>query len=155
MGKGGIDFNRVAMFVHISEAGGVTAAAEKTKLPKSSISRGLSQLESELGVELVVRGSRGFRLSEAGQVFFDAASKGIQAVESAREEIRGGQETARGLIRIAAPPTMGTWFLAPVIARFVREHPEVQVDLSVGGRSTDAVREGFDLALHVGKLADS
>src|SRR3954468_16788092 len=109
MGKGGIDFNRVAMFVHIAEAGGVTAAAAKTKLPKSSISRALSQLESELGVELVVRGSRRFRLSEAGQTFFEAASKGIGAVESAREEIAGGQETVRGHVRIAAPPTFGTW----------------------------------------------
>ncbi|HVH41273.1 MAG TPA: LysR family transcriptional regulator, partial [Labilithrix sp.] len=78
MDTGRIDFNRVAMFVQIANAGGVTAAATKLKLPKSSVSRGLSQLEAELGVELVVRSTRRFRLTEAGRSFFEAASKGIE-----------------------------------------------------------------------------
>jgi DNA-binding transcriptional LysR family regulator len=150
-----IDFNRVAMFVQIAEAGGVTAAAEKMKLPKSSVSRGLSQLESELGVELVVRGSRRFRLSDAGRAFFEAASKGIAAVELARDDIREEQATPRGLVRVAAPATQGTWFLAPVVAAYVRAHAGVEVEVAVSRRPLDAIREGFDLALAGGKLADS
>ena len=64
MDTGHLDSNRVAMFVQIASAGGVTAAATQLKLPKSSVSRGLTQLEAALGVELVVRGSRPFRLLE-------------------------------------------------------------------------------------------
>lgn len=155
MDAGKIDFNRVAMFVHIAEAGGVSAAAAKLKLPKSSVSRGLTQLEGELGVELVVRGSRRFRLTDAGLSFFEAASRGIAAVEDARDELRNEKTLPHGIVRIAAPPTLGAWLLAPIIARFVRQYPKVQVDLSVTGRQVDPVRDGFDLVLSTGKLADS
>ncbi len=155
MNGGKLDFNRVAMFVHIAEAGGVSAAATKLKLPKSSVSRGLTQLEGELGVELVVRGSRSFRLSDAGRAFFDAAAKGIAAVEEARDDVRDDKSVPHGLIRVAAPPTLGTWLLTPIIARFVRDFPNVQVDLCVSGRAIDPAREGFDLVLSIGKLADS
>jgi DNA-binding transcriptional LysR family regulator len=155
MDAGRIDFNRVAMFVHIAEAGGVTAAAAKLKLPKSSVSRGLTQLEGELGVELVLRGSRRFQLSEAGRTFFDAAAKGIAAVEDARDEVRDDRSVPHGRVRIAAPATFGTWLLAPVIATFVRRYPKVQVELCIRGRQVDPVREGFDLVLSVGRLADS
>lgn len=155
MDAGRLDFNRVAMFVRLVEAGGVTAAAAKLKLPKSSVSRSLTQLEGELGVELVVRASRGFRLTDAGRAFFDASVKGIAAVEDARDELRDEKAVPHGRVRVAAPPTLGTWLLAPVIARFVREYPNVQVELSVSGRQVDPVRDGFDLVLSTGKLADS
>ena len=155
MNAGRIDFNRVAMFVHITEAGGVTAAAAKLKLPKSSVSRGLTQLEGELGVQLVVRGSRTFRLTDAGRAFFDAASKGIAAVEDARDDVRNDNTVPHGLIRLAAPPTFGTWLLAPLIARFVRDYPNVQIDLCLTGRQIDPARDGFDLVVSTGKLADS
>jgi DNA-binding transcriptional LysR family regulator len=155
MNAGKIDFNRVAMFVHIAEAGGVSAAALKLKLPKSSVSRSLTQLEGELGVELVVRGSRRFRLSDAGQSFFDAAAKGIAAVEDARDGVRDDKTMPHGLIRVAAPPTFGTWLLAPIVAKFVRDYPKVQIELCVTGRQIDPARDGFDLVLSTGKLADS
>lgn len=155
MNGGKIDFNRVAMFVQIAEAGGVSAAAARSKLPKSSVSRALTQLEGELGVELVVRGSRSFRLSDAGRSFFDAAAKGIAAVRGARDDVRTDKTVPHGLVRIAAPPTLGTWLLAPLVARFVREHPQVQIDLCLTGRQIDPARDGFDLAVSTGKLADS
>jgi DNA-binding transcriptional LysR family regulator len=151
-----IDLNRVAMFVRIASAGGVTAAATQLKVPKSSVSRGLSQLEAELGVELVVRSSRRFRLTEAGHSFFRAASKGIATVDDAREEIRREKVAPHGLVRIAAPANVATTFLPPVISQFVRQYPKVQIELCVTGRQVDPVRDGFDLVVGTnGKLTDS
>ncbi len=155
MDAGNIDLNRVAIFVQIARAGGVTAAATKLKLPKSSVSRALTQLESELGVELVVRSSRQFRLTDAGQTFFEAAERGIETVNEAREELRREKGAPRGLVRVAAPPNMAIAIIAPAVARFVRSHPEVHVELSVSGRQVDPLRDGFDLVVSTGRLADS
>jgi DNA-binding transcriptional LysR family regulator len=152
---GRIDFNRVAMFVHIASAGGVTAAATQLKVPKSSVSRGLSQLEAELGVELVMRTSRQFRLTDAGQSFFRAASKGIATVDDARDEIRRGRSTPHGLVRIAAPATFATTMLPPLLAQFVKQYPKVQIDLAIAGGHVDPLRDGFDIVLTTEKLADS
>ena len=150
-----IDLNRVATFVQIARAGGVTAAATKLKVPKSSVSRALTQLESELGVELVVRNSRQFRLTDAGQTFFEAAERGIETVNEAREELRRERAVPRGLVRIAASPNMAIAVIAPAVARFVRSHPEVHVELSVSGRQVDPLRDGFDLVVSTGRLVDS
>jgi DNA-binding transcriptional LysR family regulator len=150
-----MDFNKVAMFVEIADAGGVTAAATKLGLPKSSVSRSLTQLEQELGVQLVVRGSRAFHLSDAGRAFLDASSKGIAAIAEARDDIRDESSGPRGLVRISAPPALGTWVLTPVIAAFVRKYPDVRVELSVSSRQADPIRDGFDLVMSLGKLADS
>lgn len=152
---GRIDFNRVALFVHIASAGGVTAAATHLKLPKSSVSRSLSQLEAELGVELVVRTSRQFRLTDAGRSFFRAASKGIATVDGAREELRRENETPQGVVRIAAPPNIATAMLPPMIKSFVQRYPQVQVDLNVTGEQLHPIRDGFDLVFSTGKLVDS
>src|SRR5689334_19093179 len=83
-----LDLNRVAVFVQIAEAKGVSAAATRAHLPKSSVSRALTQLEDELGLELIVRRSKSFQLTDAGQIFYDAAAKGLATVREAREELR-------------------------------------------------------------------
>ncbi len=155
METGQLDFNRVAMFVQIATAGGVTAAATALKLPKSSVSRGLTQLEADLGAELVVRGSRSFRLTDAGDAFFQAAAKGLATLSDARDEIRRGREEPRGLVRVAAPASAVTAFVGPVVAQFIARHPQVNVELSVTGRQVDPVRDGFDLVIAFGKLKDS
>jgi DNA-binding transcriptional LysR family regulator len=152
---GQVDFNRVAMFVQIASAGGVTAAAARLKLPKSSVSRSLSQLERELGVELVVRTSRQFRLTDAGQSFFRTASKGIATVDAARDEVRRDSATPQGLVRIAAPGNIANSMLPAMITRFVRSYPRVQVDVCVTAQQMHPVRDGFDLVFGMGKPSDS
>jgi DNA-binding transcriptional LysR family regulator len=152
---GQVDFNRVAMFVQIANAGGVTAAAARLKVPKSSVSRSLSQLEKELGVELVVRTSRQFRLTDAGQSFFRTASKGIATVDAARDELRRDSATPQGLVRIAAPGNIASSMLPAMITKFVRTYPRVQVDLCVTSQQVHPVRDAFDLVFGTGKLSDS
>jgi DNA-binding transcriptional LysR family regulator len=151
----GLDFNRVAMFVAIVDAGGVSAAAAKTRLPKSSVSRGLTQLEAELGVDLIVRGGRGFQLTDAGQAFHETAARAVASVNDARDDVQLDRTRARGVLRIAAPPSFGAWVVAPLVARFARAHPEVEVELSATGLAVDLGRDGFDVVVGTGKREDS
>ena len=153
--NGRLDLNKVAMFVRIANEGGVTAAAASSKLPKSSVSRALSQLEAEMGVELVIRGGRGLKLTSSGQAFFELASQGIATLADAREQVRRNVAVPHGLVRIAAPPSFAAWMLAPIVTDFVRRHPEMEIQLCATGAAVDPVRDGFDLVVSTGKLVDS
>lgn len=150
-----LDLNRVAVFVRIAEAKGVSAAAARAKLPKSSVSRALTQLEDELGTLLIVRRSKGFQLTEAGQAFYEAAAKAIAAVHDARAELRSDGAAPRGSVRVAAPPGFATLVASPVIVAFVREYPAVDVELCVTAARVDPLRDGFDIVIGFGPLDDS
>jgi DNA-binding transcriptional LysR family regulator len=150
-----LDLNRVAMFVRIAEAKGVSAAATRAKLPKSSVSRALTQLEDELGLELVVRRSKSFQLTQAGQQLYEAAAKGLAVVEEARDELRPDASTPRGRLRIAAPPSFATFVVSPTIVAFTRRFPEVEAELCVTAANLDPRRDGFDIVVSVGPLEDA
>lgn len=150
-----LDLNRVAIFLQVAEAQGVNAAAAKAKLPKSSVSRALTQLEAELGVELVVRRTKSFQLTEAGQDFYDAAARGIAAVSDARERLRRDTAVPRGKLRVAAPPGFASFIVMPVIAEFVKRYSEVEVELCVTAAAVEPSRDGFDVVLTSGALEDS
>lgn len=150
-----MDLNRVATFLQIAEARGVTAAAVRAKMPKSSVSRALSQLEAELGVELVLRRTKQFQLTDAGRDFYEAAAKGVAAVDEARDRLRKDTSAPRGKLRVASPPGFAAHIIVPVIAGFVRMYPEVEIELCVTAGAVDPARDGFDVVLCVGALDDS
>lgn len=150
-----MDFNRIAVFVRVVEERGFTAAARALGLPKSSISRSVALLEAALGVRLLHRSTRSVTLTEAGTAFYEQASRGLAGVEEAAAVVADLQAVVRGTIRVTAPVDIGAWMLEPVIARFVRLHPEVHLDVVLTGRVVDLVEEGFDLALRAGQLRDS
>lgn len=150
-----MDLNRVATFLQIAEARGVTAAATRAKMPKSSVSRALSQLEDELGVELVLRRTKQFQLTDAGQDFYESAAKGLATVDEARARLRKDTSAPRGKLRVAAPPGFAAHIIMPVITGFVRMYPEVEIELCVTAGAVDPVRDGFDVVMCVGALDDS
>jgi len=150
-----LDLNRVAIFLKVAEAKGITAAATRAKLPKSTVSRSLSQLEDELGVELVLRRTKEFQLTDAGQEFYDAASRGIGAVSDARDRLRKDSGVPTGKLRVAAPPGIASYVIMPAITAFVRAYPEVEIELCVTAAAVEPVRDGFDVVLATGPLDDS
>jgi DNA-binding transcriptional LysR family regulator len=149
-----MDLNRVAVFVRVVEEQGFTAAAKALGLPKSSVSRGVGLLEAELGVRLLQRSTRRVSLTEAGGAFYERASRGLAGVEEAAAAVADMQGALRGPIRMTAPVDAGERLLAMPLARFVRRHPKVHVELVLTGRVVDLVEEGFDLALRAGLLRD-
>jgi DNA-binding transcriptional LysR family regulator len=150
-----MDLNRVATFVRVVEEGGFTAAARVLRLPKSSVSRAVSQLEEELGARLLQRSTRKVTLTEAGSAFFERASRGLVGIEEAAAAVADMQSTLKGTLRITAPVDAGVWVLAPLVPRFLAKHPQVRIELMLTGRIVDLVAEGVDFALRIAPLRDS
>ncbi|EME71568.1 LysR family transcriptional regulator [Paramagnetospirillum caucaseum] len=145
----------IRIFVKVAEFKGVSAAARALSLPKSTVSRTLSQLEERLGLRLVHRTTRGLSLTGEGQTFLRHAQRIVTDVEEAEQELAAFHGQPRGVLRMTAPYTLGMLFLGPALPRFLSRHPEVQVVLDLTGRMVDLVEEGFDLALRVGPLVPS
>jgi DNA-binding transcriptional LysR family regulator len=141
--------------VRVAEAGSFTAAARFSGLPKSSVSRAVAALERELAVQLIQRTTRRLQLTEAGRAYYESVSRALSGIDEAAAEVSQQQDAPRGMVRVTAPADLGHWVLAPTLARFAMRNPEVRLEVSLTQRLVDLVHEGFDLALRVGKLADS
>lgn len=150
-----MDLNRVSAFVRVVQDGSFTSAARALGLPKSSVSRSVAQLEQDLGVRLLHRTTRKIALTVAGSAFFERVSRALGDIDEATSAASDMQAALRGTVRVTAPVDFAAAVLAPIVTRFVREHPTIQVDLSLSGRVVDLVTEGFDLAVRAGPLRDS
>src|SRR5262245_19114285 len=148
-----MDLNRISLFVAVVEARSFSAAARTLGVPKSSVSRGVAQLESDLGVRLLQRTTRALHLTDAGHAYFDQVSRALAAVGEATAQVSDMQGSARGVVRLTAPTDMPA--LAALLARFVELHPEIHVETVITARHVDLVEEGIDLAVRAGKLRDS
>lgn len=149
-----MDLNHVSAFVRVVQDGSFTAAAKALGLPKSSVSRSVAQLEEDLGVRLLHRTTRKLHLTEAGTAFHDRVARALADIEEARARGADLQQGFRGVIRITAPVDLGVWAVAAIVARFVREHEAVNIEVRLGSRVVDLASEGFDLAVRAGKLRD-
>jgi len=150
-----MDYNRAARFVRVVKHGSFTAAAEELGIPKSSVSRSISQLERDLGVRLLHRTTRKLSLTDAGQAYYDAVVGAVAALDEAESAARERGAEPRGPVRISLLPDLDANDLAAALARFNRRHPAIRLELSFSSRRVDLVAEGFDLAVRAGKLEDS
>lgn len=150
-----IDLNRVASFVRVVEAGSFTAAARQLRVPVSSVSRALANLEGELGVRLLHRTTRKLSLTDAGEHFFRRMQAVVAETEDATRAVLGFATDPRGSVRITAPVNLGEHQLPRIIANIVRRHPAISIELRLTSSVVDLVAEGVDLAIRFGILADS
>jgi DNA-binding transcriptional LysR family regulator len=150
-----MDLNRALTFVRVVEDGGFTAAARALRVPKSSVSRSVALLEAELGVRLLQRSTRKVQLTDAGQIYYDQASRALAALVDAAAAVTDLQSSLRGTLRITAPADASAGLLAPIIARFVEQHPAVYVECVLTGRVVDLVAEGIDFAFRAAAITDS
>jgi len=149
-----MDIEDLRTFVEVADAGGVSPAARRLGVSKSIVSRRLFRLETELGIQLLARTTRGAALTEAGATLRGHAARVCAEMDTARETILPAGDL-RGLLRIAAPISFGPTHLAPVFAELARRHPLLHVHTSYSDRYVDIVGERFDCAIRVGYLPDS
>jgi DNA-binding transcriptional LysR family regulator len=149
-----VDIEELRTFVEVADAGGVTPAARRLGLSKSIVSRRLARLEADLGVQLLVRTTRGAALTEAGATFRDHAAKVSAEIEVARETILPAG-ALRGRLRVAAPLSFGPTHFAAVLADMGRRHPQLHIHTNYTDRFVDLIAEGYDCAIRVGALEDS
>lgn len=148
------DLDDLRAFSEVAASGGLTAAAMRLGASKSMVSRRLSRLEGELGVQLVARTTRGAALTQAGADFALHAARILAEVDAAREAVAPTEEVA-GLLRIAAPLSFGATHLSPVLAQLAARHPKLSIQTSYSDRTVDLVADGYDAAVRLGTLRDS
>lgn len=149
------DLNDTVVFVEVVEQGSFTAAARELHLPKSTVSRKVHDLESRLGVQMLHRTTRKLGLTEAGHLYYQHCrdiGRGLENAENAVAELLAGP---RGWLRVAAPPTVASSWVAPLLGEFHERYPEVQVEMRLTDERPDIIAHGLDLALVMGALPDS
>jgi len=151
----GINLNRLVAFVAVVEAGSLTAAAGRLGVAKTMVSAHMQRLEAELGVNLLVRTTRRIALTEAGEKFYEAARGIVQSAEEAVNAIGQDRAELHGTLRITAPVDYSADVVAPLAVALQRTHPGLKIELHSGDRRFDLVAEGIDVAIRLGKLADS
>jgi DNA-binding transcriptional LysR family regulator len=149
-----VEIEELRTFVEVADAGGVSSAALRLGVSKSIVSRRLFRLESELGVQLLARSTRGAALTEAGATFRDYAARVCAEIDVARETILPTGDLV-GRLRVAAPLSFGPTHFAPVLAEMARRHPHLHVHTCYSDRFVDLIAEGYDCAIRVGYLPDS
>jgi len=149
------DLNDTLIFVKVVELGSFIAAAKALRLPKTTVSRKVQDLEARLGAQLLHRTTRKLGLTEAGNVYFEHSqriSRELAEAESAVGQLQGGP---RGWLRITAPYSIGITWIAPLLGEFHARHPEVRVEMVLNNESLDLISGEIDVALRIGKLPDS
>lgn len=150
-----MDFNQVAVFIKVVQAGSFSAAARLLGLPNSTVSNRVAMLEKRLGVTLLQRTTRRLRLTDAGQVYFDHASAGLAHMLDAEAAVTEAATEPCGLLRVTAPVDIGNQILASILRQMRSQWPKVHVELVLMNRYVDLVAEGVDVAIRTGGLQDS
>jgi DNA-binding transcriptional LysR family regulator len=148
-----MDLNEILVFARVVEKGSFTAAAAELDMPKSTVSRKVSELEERLNARLLQRTTRKLSLTDVGRTYYDYCARIVAEVEDAELAVSSLQDTPRGLLRVTSGPNSA--FLAPIITDYLKQHPEVSLDLVCTTRAVDLVEERFDLGIRAGTLPDS
>jgi DNA-binding transcriptional LysR family regulator len=147
------DLNRMAMFVRVVQAGSFSAAARELAVPKSTLSRKVSELETSLGARLLQRTTRKLGLTDAGRTYYDQAARIVTLAQEAEQAVGRLQAAPRGLLRVSAPLSFG--MLGPIVSAYLLAHLEVELEMVCSERAVDLVEEGFDVAIRAGHAPDS
>ena len=147
--------SEMAAFVRVVDAKGFSAAATGLGLSPFAVSKLVTRLETRLGVRLLQRTTRALHLTAEGEAFYEAARRIVSAIETIEEQISVQRGTPHGLLRVTTSLAFSTHQLAPVIPEFMARHPLVEIELLPTDRVVDMVEEGVDIAIRIGRLADT
>jgi DNA-binding transcriptional LysR family regulator len=149
------DVSDMEVFVEVVRQGGFSAAGRRLGLATSVISDRVKALEKRLGVRLLNRTTRSRVLTESGSAYLQRATQIIDDIAAMEACVMEEQAIPRGQLRVTAPGPLGRRHVASMVASFNREHPHIQVHLTLDDRFSDIVREGFDVAIRGGPVIDS
>jgi DNA-binding transcriptional LysR family regulator len=148
-----MDLNDVVVFAKVVQSGSFTRAGRELELPKSTVSRKVSELEERLGARLLQRTTRSLSLTDAGRAFHEHAQRVVNELEAGTAAVQALEDAPRGLLRVTAPLNFGLF--APALSSFAVRHPAVEIELVCTDRMVDLVEEQFDVAIRASRLKDS
>ncbi|MCX0338386.1 LysR family transcriptional regulator [Acinetobacter radioresistens] len=143
------DLDDFYCFALVVEHGGFSAAERATDIPKSKLSRRVYNLEERLGVRLIQRSSRHFAVTDIGMDIYQHAQDMMNAAQAAHDLIDHLSSKPRGVIKVSLPVSIAQNEIAKILPDFLKQYPEIKVQLSVTNRRIDVINEGIDVALRV------
>ncbi len=150
-----LDLNWMRIFAKVAELKSMSAAARSLRLPKSSVSRDIAELEAMLGVRLLQRTTRRIGLTDAGLTFYPYCVRILSDAGEAEAAVSQLQAEPRGHLRINSPIAFGHLLLGPLLGEFVRRYPHVTVGLDIESRRVDLIGDDVDVVIRVGTLTPS
>ncbi len=147
-----ISADDLILFATIVEQESLVRASEHLGMPKATVSRRLSNLESGLGQRLLLRTTRRLTLTDFGQEFLDHCRRVTEEVATVQDFVRSQEAQPRGRLRVSMPGDYAKQHFSRAIATFIETYPEIQLDLDLSSRRVDLIGERFDLAIRMGDL---
>lgn len=144
-----LHFDDYYCFALVVEHGGFSAAERATDIPKSKLSRRILSLEQHLGVRLIHRNSRKFSVTDMGMKIYEQAKIMQNAAQAAQDIVHKLSDTPRGIVKVSVPTSIAQNELARILPPFLKQYPEIQVQLFINNRRFDIINEGIDIALRV------
>jgi len=146
--------NDLLIYARVAEAGSFSRAAERMGLPKSTVSRRITQLEEALGERLMLRTTRRLTLTEFGQQLLEHAQQVAAEIDAVKALSEFRQARPSGRLRVSMPSDFANLLLTDMLAAFITLHPAVSLELDLSPRRVDLLSENFDIAIRMGDLPD-
>ncbi|WP_284076713.1 LysR family transcriptional regulator [Herbaspirillum aquaticum] len=147
-------FSEMQAFVAVADTAGFSAAARQMGLAPSSVLRLVDALEERLGVKLLHRSTRSVTLTEGGREFYERVVAVLQQLESADAQAANLEQEPHGVLKVTAPVTFSTLYLAPICRELHRRYPHLQLDLQLSDGMSNMIDESIDVAVRIGVLGD-
>lgn len=150
-----MELDTLGIFVRVAELSSFTQAAEQLGIPKARVSTGVQHLETQLGTRLLHRTTRSVRLTQDGELFYERCKELLADVDDLQTLFQQAPTSLRGRLRVDMPTGLARNHVIPQLGAFLKQHPQLEIELSTTDRQVDLVNEGFDCVVRVGSLHDS
>lgn len=147
-------YTEIRSFVLVAEKGSFAAAALVEGVTPVVMGRRLDALEKRLGVKLMHRSTRGLTLTELGEQLVDHGRSLLREFDEIERAVGAGRDTVRGHLVVSAPAAFGRRHVAPHALAFKALHPGLRMSFNFTDSVVDLVREGYDMAIRIGEVAD-
>lgn len=148
-------FAAMETFVKVYETGSFSGAARLLRVGQPAVSKAVAQLEDRLGVALLLRSTHGLTPTQGGEDFYEHARRALEEADEAELAARGDSSSISGRIRVCAAVTFARLHVIPRLPAFLAQYPGIEVDVLLNDGNIDLIENGVNLALRMGKLADS
>lgn len=145
-----MNFNAAHIFTVVVEKGSFSAASKELRIPLTTVSRRVSQLEESVGVRLLERTTRSLRVTDAGHNLYQAFSRGFEEINTGLTELVASESNLKGRIRVSLPPAMEICW--PFLQFFKNQYPNIEIDTFITTHKLDLIDSGFDVAFRVGEV---
>lgn len=146
--------SELAFFSTLASSSGLGAAARSLGITAPAVSKRLAQMESRLGVPLIIRTTRSMRLTPEGEIYLDHARRILAEIDEMEQLLVGSQTAPKGMLRVNASPGFGRSHIAPLISRFILQHPDMQIQLQLSVDPPAYSSDAFDVCIRFGEPPD-